>query len=277
MSPLSLLKQIVTRQRPTAVARRNAHRGALNLESLEKRQVMAGNVSVAWANNTLRITGDSQDNQITLAEVRPGLIQIIGYNNTRINGNFANGNYFNKWSGNLSVTMGGGNDSVTIGWNGIPASRFNSLNVSMGAGKDTVEVKNTIVTGDNFSSFNLGDEYENDADKIDVYQSNFRALAIGTGGGDDRVYVGGSTATKAIINTGRGNDVAQLTNAAFADLAVSLGDGNDTVFSWNSRPSRSRWVHGGDGIDTLALGGEGIMSVHNALTVGEKFEHRHAL
>lgn len=277
MSPLTALTKFFTGSRSSKPSCRKAPSRRLGVESLEKRQVMAGNVTVAWANNALQIKGDSQDNQITMAEVKPGLIQVIGINNTRINGTANNANYFNKWSGNLNIAMGGGNDSVTIGWNGLPASRLNSIIVNMGAGSDTVEVKNTFVTGANFSSFNLGEEHQNDADNINVMQSSFRALAIGTGGGDDRVDVSTCNVTKAIISTGGGHDVAVLQRNAFAELAVSLGEGNDYFMTWNSKPSRSRWIHGGDGGDVLAAGGEGPMSLSMAMFDSEKFEGFHQL
>jgi hypothetical protein len=255
MSVTSLLTQIFTGNRPAATPRRNDRSRNLSLESLEKRQVMAGNVFVMHANDALQIWGDTQDNQVAITETAPGRVQVAGLNNTTVNGR-SSILVFNNPSDNLNIIMGNGNDLVLLGKNGGSTSRFNNVVVNTGAGSDSVMVNNTVAYGNAFSSFNLGDDGQNEGDVMRFDRCNFRAAAIGTGGGDDQVSSLNSTITKAIINTGGGNDIVDLRSTASAELAVSLGDGDDRFASWNSRPSRSRWVHGGSGWDGLKVGGE---------------------
>jgi hypothetical protein len=260
MSALRLLKQIVTGNRPAATPRRNARSRNLSLESLEKRQVMAGNVFVMHFNNALQIYGDTQDNQIRITESAPGVVQVAGENGTTINSSRSNILTFRNPSDNLNISMGSGNDQVFLGKSTGTTSRFSNVVVNTGAGRDGVYVNNTVTYGSAFSSFNLGDASENDRDFINVERCNFQAVAIGTGGGDDLVYASSNTMTKAIISTGSGNDLVDLRNTVFADLAVSLDEGDDRFVSWNSRPSRSRWVSGGSGWDGMRLGADGPRS-----------------
>src|SRR4051794_25795821 len=56
----------------------NAHR-RLGFESLEGRQLLAGNVSVVQAGGGLVITGDDAANVITIESFRDGVVQVRGF------------------------------------------------------------------------------------------------------------------------------------------------------------------------------------------------------
>jgi len=256
MSPLSALTKFFSGSRSAKPSRRKASSRRLGVESLEKRQVMAGNVVVFHFNDALQIIGGDSSNQIFVIETQPGVVQVSPLDNTTINGRSGMFHLFNNPSDNLTINLAGGNDVLWLGKSSGPTSSVRNVNVQMGAGSDYVQVRNTVAHGYDFSSFNLGEEHQNDADTISIDRVNFRAMGIGTGAGADRVYSTNSTITKAIIQTGGGHDVVDLRNTAFADLAVSLGEGDDRYVSWNSRPSRSRWVHAGNGWDGYTLGGE---------------------
>jgi hypothetical protein len=247
---------------------------SLGIENLEARRVMAGNVFVMHFNNALQIYGDTKDNAIVLTEQSPGVVRVAGLNNTTINGRLGEFTFRNP-SDNLNISMGQGNDYVIIGTDSGPHSRFGTINVKMGSGADVVGIKNTSTWGLEWNSFNLGDECENDRDAIQMERCNMRQVAINGGGGDDWLYAADSTINNLLVSAGSGHDLLWLVNTTTDRLFASLGAGNDTFKSWNSRPRIERGVDGGDGIDTLKLGGEGgVFGSYQYLIAGQAFENR---
>jgi hypothetical protein len=248
----------------------------LGVENLEARRVMAGNVFVMHGNNTLNIFGDTNDNQIVLTEVSPGTVRVTGLYNTTINGRYGTFDFKNP-SDNLNIIMGRGGDYVGIGSFTAPASRFGTVSVSTGADRDNVVVQNTVAYGRAWSSFNLGDEYENDVDYFTMDRCNFQSTAISSGGGDDWLYAEGNNVTTMVVNAGAGRDLLWLTGNGMNELYASLGEGDDQFRSWNSQPRTTRWVHGGNGNDSLLLGREtGPIAAWHFAFVGESFENRKA-
>lgn len=230
MSPLTALTKFFSGSRSAKPSRRKAPSRRLGVESLEKRQVMAGNVTVGWADNVLQITGDSQDNKVIVREAAPGRIEVLGVNNTRVNGSSYPIRFDKAMGGMLNIVMNGGNDTVWIGQNTGHPSEFKSLNVIMGAGKDTVFVDNTIASGGIPSRFNLGAVHENDTDRISFDRSRFVAATVATGGGDDFVYSTNSTIGDCVISTGNGNDTVGFgMNSVSTDMRVYLDGGHDSL------------------------------------------------
>ncbi len=91
----------------------------LQVESLENRELMAGNVTVSFSNGDLRITGDANANHVQVRQASPGVYTITGVTTggaaTKVN-NVANGTITARGvNGNVVVQMGSGNDQLDFG------------------------------------------------------------------------------------------------------------------------------------------------------------------
>src|SRR5690349_18797915 len=92
---------------------RNAGRRCL-IESLEKRQMMAGDVTAQITNGNLIVKGDSSNNNIAIA-VAAGVVKITSADTT-VNGAAAtNGiTLTGTLSGDVEVNLKGGTDSLSL-------------------------------------------------------------------------------------------------------------------------------------------------------------------
>lgn len=192
----------------------------LQVESLETRQMMAGDVSVSINGGDLVINGDGNNNElIIMGTGSDGEFDIYGANGTSVNGqslihvagvdddfriNLRDGN--NKLGmrdlevpDDLRIRSRGGNDEigmedVTIG---------DDVDIRTGKGNDTVFLK----TGA--------------ADRI----------RVSTGAGADDVVLTKVRADRASVNTGSGNDQFAIVENVFEARATAiLGAGDDLAF-----------------------------------------------
>src|SRR5205085_1142898 len=131
----------------------------LGMESLEGRQMMAGNVLVSVNSlGDLLITGDNQDNNVQIFQsvqqgaVIPGKFLVTGAQNTNtlINGQAA-AQYFENVTHDIKIDLKDGLDRVKVG-DGLSSNHFvapHDLVIDMGAGKDgvlipAVTIKNNL-------------------------------------------------------------------------------------------------------------------------------------
>jgi len=239
----------------------------LGMESLEGRQMMAGNV-LASVNSSgdLLITGDTQDNNIQVVQamqqgaVIPGRFYVTGApnTNTTINGQSA-GQYFENVTRDIKIDLKDGLDRVKVG-DGIASNHFvapHDLVIDMGTGKDgvlipAVTVKNnlTVNQGTGDDGFLLQDSIVgtdggigdvtitggNGADYIGFASDHIHGkLNVNAGGTDNAadkvelftVDVEGDST----INTGGGADTVNMEVADFHnhDLTINTGAGQDKV------------------------------------------------
>jgi hypothetical protein len=96
----------------------------LTFQTLESRQLMAGDVTVAVLNGDLKITGDAKDNDVAVVQtmvqghVVPGSYYVSGLNGTTING-ASGGAYFTGVTRDFLMNLTqGGNDHLAMGTNG---------------------------------------------------------------------------------------------------------------------------------------------------------------
>src|SRR3954469_10539995 len=113
----------------------------LNLEGLESRALLAGDVTVAVLNGNLSIVGDSAANDITIQEgATANSIVVTGIGttggNTTINGG-TNIGTFTGLTRNIPVRMNGGDDTVSVL---ADLAAPGNLSISMGSGDDTVAI-----------------------------------------------------------------------------------------------------------------------------------------
>jgi hypothetical protein len=182
----------------------------LRFETLERRTMLAGNVTVALHGADLVISGDNDANHIAVTETR--VLGVLGYTitgqlKTHINGR-------SSWfvpaglvTGNTKIDLASGSDSLVISKSGKVGVTFcGGLDIDFGYGATArAALKDVTVKGD-----------------LRIAASNAdNAIALLT-----CVTVGGD----ACINTGIGADVVCIDRCSIGhDLNLETNDGNDSA------------------------------------------------
>ena len=197
-------------------------------ESLENRQLLAGDVAVKIFNGNLNIIGDRLDNGITLtAGGLPNQVVIAGVTQsgtaTGLNGTPNGSVTLPNFDGNLKINMMEGNDSVTI----------NNL---------TIKGNTKIKTGKDLDVLTLSGTTINGKSKINL------------GGRSDMLTITASVLKgKTKINAKSGNDMVGINNTTFRILNTQLGSGNDTLTIAGTTAAKTI-LNGGKNVNTFTNG-----------------------
>ncbi|MFK7818543.1 MAG: hypothetical protein AB8G99_07485 [Planctomycetaceae bacterium] len=196
-----------------------------DVQVLETRALLAGNVSVSMQGDNVLLKGDSRANSISITTVAEG-VQILG---TR--GTFVNNSPFmlipNTEIGNMDFRMKGGNDTVVL-----VADVGGNVTGRMGPGSDTFSVTASI-GGD--LSVKTGSAIPGTADVVSVSASTITGdTNIKGGGGRQRVVVNASQFVgDTAISLGGGNDLFEVSTTLFGGgLNANGGGGGKDVFVW---------------------------------------------
>lgn len=196
-------------------------------ESLENRQMMAGDVMASVHAGTLFIKGDQFNNGITItAGALPNQVIITGTNiagvGTNVNGLLNAPVAINGVTKDIQINMKAGNDTVTV--NNL--TLLGSMKVKMGAGVDTLNIVNgTTICGD---------------------------LKVVTGGSADTVTVTDSTVQGlAKFRTGGDCDTLDIEDSALGQLDVRTNQDNDTITLVDTTVTTTTALNGGTGINLL--------------------------
>ncbi len=128
----------------------------LQLEALELRRVLDGNLTVSILDGNLVLAGDALANVATVEQLAPidatgapavgGSFQIIPDENTSINqGKPGEALTISGVTGGVKAALGDGNDQLTV--EGDPRFKFEYLKLDMGAGADVVKISDVAVAG----------------------------------------------------------------------------------------------------------------------------------
>lgn len=241
------------------MARRRTNR--LNVDRLESREVLSGNVTAYVSSNTLFIVEQAgqygQSNAVRVSQLAGGNVRVTGL----VNG-----------SGTVTKVNGAAYQDFALS-NG-------TLVASLGAGNDRIRVVNA-----KFNNVNLDLSYPstNDADVIDVDGvQTTGAMQLRTGGGADAIYVRGTKVGDGSgyedlnINSGAGADTVKVgvIGGAFVEVHgnlilntfTSLAETDpDTVAVYQALVYKSIYLDTGAGNDTIKMGdvtaGEDIVAV----------------
>lgn len=201
-------------------------RSKLRFESLERRLVMAGDVTIDLQGSSLIVTGDDVANQVEIA---------------------------GDGSGNIVVT--GLNGETLTGDTSVPRSDVRSIVIRLGDGADLASLRRinikgsiTISAGRGQNTVNVGGSPGN---AVKVGQD----LSVLTGGGLDTVNVTSAEVGRTVrVITAQGNDNVVIQNSSIgAGLNVSLGSGVNDLALENLDVGRSLVVAAGVHVDTIAL------------------------
>ncbi|MEM7314666.1 MAG: hypothetical protein AAF497_16080, partial [Planctomycetota bacterium] len=206
-------------------------------EQLEARNLLAGDITASVSGGTLRVIGDSQDNQVSVSVNDTGDLIVTGLNDTTVNGQstpFVAVSGSNILSRKLVIRTQGGDDQITV--DGVEVT--NDLLVDTGRGNDVLEINSATVNGQ--TRISLGNQ--NDTLAIAALEAR-RRLLVDSRSGDDTLVFGDVNVGQTInadnsplpagarIRTGRGADRILIAGAMQVSnlLGIKTGSGNDSV------------------------------------------------
>jgi hypothetical protein len=239
----------------------------LNMEQMEARQMMAGDVTASVSNGTLYLNeapGQSgRDNSVIISQIAPSTIRVTG-NATTTDSSVSkifNGNYHNKTAaayqdfnvtGGLVVKFGGGSDLVVFDQAAPP--KFKDVNIDLAA---PPIVASPAVVG------NVPTTIGTDKDNLIMWGATINGnLTVNTGADSDWVFISNTPITGNVsINAGSGADTAELKDmpgiiggSVDIQLYSSLAE-KDADVAWLDHvyANGNINVRGGDGADLLHL------------------------
>ncbi|WP_425618411.1 hypothetical protein NA78x_002116 [Anatilimnocola sp. NA78] len=243
------------------------------LESLEARELMAGNVDVTLTNGDLLLTGDNLGNGVQIRQISADKFAVVGLKqagaNTSING--AGFKIFSGVTGDVTFNMNGGNDQVHISDGqgffasqpGLPTSfqpvEFSqNLTVNLGEGADLFAADEMTVDGRlkvDGGSGTFADIIELDGALVKGLGAKGQAVEIDTNGGDDQVLVEFSEFRGTVdIDTGSENDFVQMFFSDvrnFGDLVIRTQAGDDEVELFDMLIADDLLIEAGFGQDVV--------------------------
>jgi cyclophilin family peptidyl-prolyl cis-trans isomerase len=214
-----MIRRLRARSRPAGLAAT-----ALQLECLEGRQLLAGNIDVLQSGDNVFLFGDDLANNAEL-EVSNGNLVLTGNDGTTINGGsspFTIRSGSTRIDGSLNVRLFAGNDTfvlrgqLTIG---------DHLKVNAGSGDDSLGVENATIEDNLWLLAGDGND-----------QVAWRNTTVGDwahlnlGDGDDTVSAQAvAVGDHLIIVGGRGAEAIVLEQSTIGDHLIAIGgSGNDT-------------------------------------------------
>jgi hypothetical protein len=213
-------------------------------ESLETRQMMAGNVVGRTNHGTLTLKGDNFNNAITItAGVVPHSLLVTGFTPLGGTGTTVNGVASGTGVTFLNVTKG--------------------VTVKLGAGDDIVEflpTGNTHVVIDGKVKIDMGSGDDIVRTRLADFNSS---LDIKTRGGTDLVDIQVDTTVngKTTISTGADIDNVSMANSSFGELKIKLEGGDDELAILRTTVTTQSSIDGGKGINAFD---EGISNFYGA-------------
>jgi hypothetical protein len=230
----------------------------LNIETMEPRRMMAGDVTATVTGGTLYLneaTGQAgRDNSVLVSQIAPGKIRVTGNGTTtdgtlsKING--AASQDFNV-TGGLVVRFGGGSDLIVFDAGAAP--KFTNVDIDTAA--PPILAQPMVINGGVFAP--------TDQDNVILWGANITGnLTVNTGANADWVYVASSSIGGNVsINTGSGADTFELKNtvgtiggSVDVQLYSSLAE-KDADVAWFDHAYAYGNINarGGDGADLLHL------------------------
>ena len=253
--------------------RKHPRYSELQVEALERRLNLAGNVVVALSGSTLSVTGDDSANSVEIVQTGAAQLTVSGFKtgpgqvqtNLSFKGIAATetGPGTNIFTINLAgpislkANMKGGADELTLGDSGGAfVSSVTSLSVDMGAGMDELNIEKAAVTGSGATSISLGGDNDYDYfSAVDVTAAN-SAVTIKSGNGYGYVNIDNSSNLAAsfkslTINGGNHGDSVYLSGVNVT-TATTISTGSDYDYvSTNNLTTGTLKAQLGSGDDTF--------------------------
>jgi hypothetical protein len=226
------------------------YRAGVAVESLEARSLLS--VSVAFADGTLRVVGDSSAQRVQITDAHAGneTTTRLAIDRNR-NGSYTDAADFRRSYRGVTrfvLDLRGGNDLVTVTLTAPYSQVSKSFRVLGGTGADRFSFTSSPSVGLRNAALNLNLDMGSSRDRVDLHL-------------DD---IAGSTVTGSVV-MGTGNDRVLVSSdydvrSSRVTLGVNLGGGNDSYLESHDREgfdllgSSSLWqtsVRGGEGDDSI--------------------------
>jgi|GEM_PF-2586175 len=273
--------------RPLAAQR---HR-LLQIEQLEDRLLLAGNVAISVLSTTLGLTGDAAANdisviteggQLTLAgngtTLSPGpgsaallpFVVATDFNGTTATFVTLNNTFVNALATLPIVTvdfdMQGGNDTVSVETTTVGGN----VVIDMGAGNDLLRMDQTTVGGD-FTA-NFGDGADRAIATFNTWGDNLgplEAINVNMGAGNDALAISNSSIAQGVqtISTGAGDDIVEYTDCVLYTFDVDLGTGDDQFIMEDTLIFNPYSPGGGFPHLLGGLGDDAVLLSHNSFDI----------
>jgi hypothetical protein len=225
------------------------------VESMERRVLMAGNVSVRFVGDQLRLTGDDQDNVFTIAEPIglqsniTSVVVITGLDGTTIDQkksiSFTVGLGEPFYYSSIKINTLAGNDSVAI----VHEMNAINLSVDLGDGDDSL--------GGSQRFFGAVDVVGGEGrDRISLIGDFEKRVRIFPGGGRDRLYFSGYAKRGFEIDDSGSGGFTVLENVtARRESTIALGNASDRMTILNGRFVEPLTVFAKGGDDQITVDG----------------------
>jgi len=243
------------------------HTRRLQVQNLESRELMAGNINASVVGGDLVLTGDLESNAVAIVQQGPGkylvggLVHAGGQTTITKAGVAANSHVLMGVTGDFEIRLRGGDDLLAMNSTGLPAGVKllvpDDLNVTAGNGNDTVNLNEVQVAGD--ANILLGNDH-------DLFVMTRGFVGSRRGFSDSDLYVNGSSGNDRVqinqsiirddlyLPLGHGNNVATLNQVSVQDNAtIATGDGQDNVSLYGSSVADDLLIHTGEGTDLVRL------------------------
>lgn len=228
--------------------KRRKQQRSYNLETLEVRTLLTGNVTALMIGGDLVIVGDVQDNAFRVRSSGDGVEVVVeGFDGTMVNGGTTARFPIGGLTDDIRMSLGGGDNQAVVGFLEVP----DDVIVRGGSGSDAVAVLANSIEGD--VKMNLG----GGADTAVLGSAVGGNTRINTAGGADKVsvgfdFIGFEGGGDLNISTGGGGDDVTVSNALIGDdLSLRTGGGNDRVFIDASEANDRLSANLGGGADRL--------------------------
>lgn len=238
---------------PSAARLRPVRFRPLAAESLERRCLLAGNVTATFINGNLQLFGDVKNNALEIRAVGEDLL-VQGLDTTRINGQaevvFTGGALVLN---DLRAVMGKGHDRLLISDLAVAGNvqlGQGQVDTLFDAGNDQIVLENVLIGGDLRVNAGAGADCVT-LDLVAVLETT----ELRGGGGSDKLRIIDSALTQLTLDSGSGNDQVAIDDSVIGSGAsIRLGVGDDTLcILGDSVLARGAFINGNAGRDRLKL------------------------
>lgn len=182
---------------------------SFRLETLESRNLMAGNVTASLVGGVLSVQGDALGNSVQVQEVQPNQFRVVSIDNgaTTVNGTTLVDLYGTV--NRVEINMGGGDDFVRV----FNFPSITRLDVHTGEGNDLVKLQGVHVSGPALINglYNPSTSATLTQPKtVEVVDSSFGNLAVYTGNGRDVITLD-SVQTRSTLDLYAADEYNQIT------------------------------------------------------------------
>ena len=208
------------------------------MESLEKRELMAANVTANVSSGVLNIQGTNGSDHVQVLVLANNWTRVISGNRTIFE------TPTSSYS-SMNANMLNGQDRLHI--NALRNNQLTNVNVNMGGGSsEYVKIEVNATRNLNVNAVqSVGTHVVLTANVIDQAIVDF-----GNDAGSDRLSTHDSSFNRFNVSMGAGTDYLNMYRTSIRTANINMGAGNDAVFMDQNSDIFGGFVDGGDGQDS---------------------------